>query len=230
MTSPDLQNLADNFRSPAFPASVFISFEGIEGAGKSTQILRTQRYLESQGAQGSHPCGNPAEPPLGKNYARLSCPPRMNSTPWRKCTCLPALAPKLLSKVTLQELAVPQTAIIYDRYLDSTLAYQGYGAEVDAATILQTHQYFPLNLVPHLTFYLEIDVETSLLRQRQRNLPQDYFESRGEKFYKKVLAGYQFACDLFPHRISRIQDDGNASEEDIFDRIRPLLDNLLETL
>ena len=223
-----LQTLVDNFRTPAFPASFFISFEGIEGAGKSTQILRTQRYLESKGFR-VLTLREPGGTAFGEKLrqAILDSPEKLH--PIAEMYLFASSRTQLLSKVTLPELAVPQTVVIYDRYLDSTLAYQGSGAELDTTTILQTHQYFPLNLVPHLTIYLEIDVETSLQRQRQRNIPKDYFESQGENFYRKVLDGYRTACDLFPDRISVIEDEGDASEEAIFDRIAPLLDDLLES-
>ena len=136
---------------------------------------------------------------------------------------------QLLSEVTLPELAVPRTVVIYDRYLDSTLAYQGHGAKVDTSAILGSHQYFPLNLVPHLTIYIKIDVKTSLVRQGRRNLPKDYFESRGEDFYKRIIDGYETARTLFPDRISVVEDGGDLSEEDVFDGIKPLLDGLWQS-
>ena len=227
MTSP-LDELLQIFRPPVFPGSFFISFEGIEGAGKSTQILRTQRYLESRGLR-VLTLREPGGTTFGEKLRRAILDSPQEIHPLAEMHLFASSRTQLLSEVTLPELLVPKTVIIYDRYLDSTLAYQGFGAKLETSAILRTHQYFPLNLMPHLTFYLKIDLKTSILRQNQRNLPRDYFESRGEDFYKRVLAGYETACTLFPERISVIEDEGNMSEETIFDRIKPLVNRLLET-
>ena len=227
MTSP-LNQLLDNFRPPVFPGSFFISFEGIEGAGKSTQILRTQHYLESCGLR-VLTLREPGGTTFGEKLRRAILDSPREIHPLAEMYLFASSRTQLLSEVTLPELLVPKTAVIYDRYLDSTLAYQGFGAKVETSAILRTHQHFPLNLVPHLTVYLKINLKTSLLRQSHRNLPQDYFESRGEDFYKRVLVGYETACTLFPERISVIEDKGNMSEEDIFNQIKPLLSHLLET-
>ena len=226
MTSP-LNELLENFRPPVFPGSFFISFEGIEGAGKSTQILRTQKYLESRGLRVLS-LREPGGTTFGEKLRRAILDSPKDIHPLAEMHLFASSRTQLLSEVTLPELLTPQTVIIYDRYLDSTLAYQGYGAKVDTSAILQAHQHFPLNLVPHLTIYLKINLATSRVRQSRRNLPKDYFESQGEDFYKRVLAGYEAACTLFPDRIAIIEDKGNTEEEAIFDRIKPLLDRLLE--
>ena len=227
MASP-LTELLNDFRPPVFPGSFFISFEGIEGAGKSTQILRAQRYLESRGLR-VLVLREPGGTTFGEKLRRAILDSPKEIHPLAEMHLFASSRTQLLSEVTLPELLIPKTAIIYDRYLDSTLAYQGYGAKVEVSAILRTHQYFPLNLVPHLTFYIKIGLETSLLRQSRRNLPKDYFESRGEDFYRRVLAGYETACTLFPDRISVIEDNGDLNEEAVFDRIVPRLDRMLET-
>ena len=222
-----LNELLESFRPPVFPGSFFISFEGIEGAGKSTQILRSQRYLESRKLR-VLTLREPGGTAFGEKLRRaiLDSPKKIH--PLAEMHLFASSRTQLLSEVTLPELLVPKTVVIYDRYLDSTLAYQGFGADVETSAILRTHQYFPLNLVPHLTIYLKIDLKTSLVRQSRRNLPKDYFESRGEDFYKKVLSGYETACTLFPDRISVIEDKNDIGEDAVFDRIKPLLDHLLE--
>ena len=226
MIIPDRELLA-NFRPPVFPGSFFISFEGIEGAGKSSQILRTQNYLESCGLR-VLALREPGGTSFGEKLRRAILDSSQDIHPLAEMHLFASSRTQLLSEVTLPELLVPKTVVIYDRYLDSTLAYQGHGAKVDTSAILQAHQHFPLSLVPHLTIYLKINLKTSIVRQSRRNLPKDYFESRGEDFYKRVLAGYETACALFPERISIIEDKGDTGEQAIFDRIRPLLDRLLE--
>ena len=227
MVMSNSNELLKNFRPPVFPGSFFISFEGIEGAGKSTQILRTQSYLESRGLR-VLTLREPGGTAFGEKLRRAILDSSKKIHPLAEMHLFASSRTQLLSEVTLPELFIPKTAVIYDRYLDSTLAYQGFGAEIDTSAILQAHQYFPLNLVPHLTIYLKINLETSLERQHHRNLPKDYFESRGEDFYKRVLDGYEHACTLFSDRISVVEDGGDIGEEDIFDQIKFLLKGLLE--
>jgi dTMP kinase len=132
---------------------------------------------------------------------------------------------QLLSEVTLKELSVPGTIVIYDRYIDSTLAYQGKGRKLGARAVLLTHQTFPLSLMPHRTLYLSIDLPTSHGRQKMRNAPKDYFESQGEDFYRALIEGYEEAIELFPDRIVRI--DASYDQDQVFSQIQKAVDELL---
>ena len=134
---------------------------------------------------------------------------------------------QLLTEVTLKELDQGNTIIIYDRYIDSTIAYQGVARGLGIEPILSMHQHFPLNLVPHKTFYLRIPLETSCVRQEKRNLPKDYFESKGSNFYEQLIQGYDAAADLFPERIEVI--DGHLSEDQVFESIKNSLLKLLQS-
>ena len=128
----------------------------------------------------------------------------------------------------MKELEKGGTAIICDRYIDSSLAYQGIGRNLGFNAILQMHSLFPLNLVPHLTFYFRIDLETSYARQKMRNAPKDYFEAQGGEFYKKLIYGYDKAAEIFPNRIKTI--DGNRDMETVFSDVRSLLDQLIHSI
>ena len=124
---------------------------------------------------------------------------------------------QLLFEVTLKELEVPGTVVIYDRFLDSTLAYQGEGRGIGFEAILGFHQLFPLTLVPHATFYLEISPEESLARQKKALASRDYFERQGSDFYGRLVEGYKKVCKVFPERIKVI--DGGLSEEEVFEKV-----------
>ncbi|MFZ8934736.1 MAG: dTMP kinase, partial [Bacteriovoracaceae bacterium] len=83
-----------------------------------------------------------------------------------------------------------------------------------------------LNLVPHLTFYLKISIETSQERQKMRNAPKDYFESQGIEFYRNLVEGYEQAYQLFPKRIKLIDAEKNGDE--VYKSVLKELVNLLE--
>ena len=220
-----LDQLVKEFRPPAFPGSLFLSFEGIEGAGKSTQIVATQKHLEERGFR-VLVLREPGGTSFGEKLRQAILDSKTALHPVAEMHLFASSRAQLLAEVTLKELDVPNTAVIYDRYLDSSIAYQGEGGGLGAETILNCHREFPLNLVPHLTFYLEIDLPTSMERQRGRNLPKDYFESQGEEFYRKLLAGYQTARRLFPERIHSL--DGGQSPERVTDEICRKIDSFLQ--
>lgn len=216
--------MINTFRSPAFPGSYFLSFEGIEGAGKSTHISKIKNYLEEQKNFRVLVFREPGGTSFGEKLRSAILGNTNEITPLAEAHLFASSRSQLLSEVILHELSVPNTIVICDRYIDSSMAYQGFARGLGIAEIMQIHNIFPLNLVPHLTFYLRIDVETSEKRQKIRNAPKDYFESKGMTFYKKLVDGYDMLCELFPHRICKI----NAEES--IDTIQVQLVSIIENL
>ncbi len=218
------KELAKQFRAPAFPGSYFLSFEGIEGAGKSTQIVKVRDYLESVGFRVLV-----LREPGGTSFGEKLRQAILNSTspihPIAELHLFASSRAQLLTEVTLKELETPNTVIIYDRYLDSTLAYQGKARGLGFETILRTHLSFPLTLVPHLTFYLRIPADLSLTRQKMRNAPKDYFEKQGQNFYQNLVDGYDEAAELFNERIITL--NGNQSVDKVFEDILAPLNALI---
>lgn len=205
------QDLLNSFRSPAFPGSYFLSFEGIEGAGKSTQIIRLKKHLEDKNFR-VLVLREPGGTPFGEKMRQAILENKTEITPLAEAYLFASSRVQLLSEVILKELAVPNTFIICDRYIDSSLVYQGHSRGLGVAEVLNIHTAFPLNIVPHLTFYLRIDAETSEKRQKIRNAPKDYFESKGLEFYKKLVVGYDLVAELFPHRILKLNADVTLDE------------------
>lgn len=217
--------LISTFRAPEFPGSFILSFEGIEGAGKSTQITRLKNYLEKNNYR-VLVLREPGGTPFGEKLRQAILDNKSDLTPLAEAHLFASSRAQLLTEVTLKELSIPNTIIIYDRYLDSSLAYQGHARGLGVAEILEIHNIFPLNLVPHLTFYLRIDAETSEKRQKLRNAPKDYFESKGMEFYKKLVVGYDLALELFPHRIIKINAEKSLDEVEL--EITAVMDRLLK--
>ena len=220
------KELLSAFRPPAFPGSFFISIEGIEGAGKSTQINRLKESLEKNNFRVLI-LREPGGTPFGEKLRSAVLNTKTKLHPVAEAHLFAASRAQLLEEVTLKELAIPNTVIICDRYIDSTLAYQGKARKLGAKTILDIHNCFPLNLVPHLTLYLKISLETSHERQKMRNAPKDYFESQGDSFYLDLIEGYDDACELFPDRIVTVDAERDENEvfEDIDKEIQKLIFN-----
>ena len=216
--------LIDSFRAPEFPGSFFLSFEGIEGAGKSTQIIRLKNYLEKNNYR-VIVLREPGGTAFGEKLRQAILDTKSDITPLAEAHLFASSRAQLLTEVTLKELATPNTVVIYDRYLDSSIAYQGHARNLGVASILEIHNIFPLNLVPHLTFYLRIESDTSEKRQKIRNAPKDYFESKGPEFYKKLVVGYDLCLELFPHRIVKL--DAEQSLDVIELEIQAIMNKLL---
>lgn len=218
------KELLQQFRPPAFPGSFFLSFEGIEGAGKSTQIVRIKEYLESKDFRVLI-LREPGGTPFGEKLRQAILNSTSELEPIAEAYLFASSRSQLLTEVTLKELNTPGTIVIYDRYIDSSIAYQGMARGLGVDTVLQIHNVFPLNLMPHKTFYLEISADTSMGRQTIRNAPKDYFESRGKDFYEKLIQGYNTSIDLFPDRISVI--DGSRDLDSVFESIKEEINTLI---
>ena len=204
--------LLSSFRAPAFPGSFFLSFEGIEGAGKSTQITRLKEYLEIEKKFRVLVLREPGGTPFGEKMRQAILETKTEITPLAEAHLFASSRAQLLTEVVMKELAIPNTIIICDRYIDSSMVYQGHARGLGVAEVLEIHNIFPLNLVPHITFYLRIGVETSEKRQKIRNAPKDYFEAKGIEFYKKLVVGYDLMHELFPNRILKLDAEGSLDQ------------------
>ncbi len=213
-----------HFRTPEFPGSFFLSFEGIEGAGKSTQINRLKDFLEKKNFRVIL-LREPGGTSFGERLREAILNAKTELHPLAEALLFASSRTQLLTEVTLKELCQPNTVVIYDRYIDSSIAYQGIARGLGAKEIIDIHSAFPLNLVPHLTLYLRITPEVSEKRQKMRNAPKDYFESRGMKFYQDLVEGYDLAASVFNERIFTINADKtlDAVELEIQEAVLSLL-------
>ncbi|MBI2520789.1 MAG: dTMP kinase [Bdellovibrio sp.] len=220
------QELLQSFRPPAFHHSYFISFEGIEGSGKTTQIRLTKEFLEERNFRVLI-LREPGGTTFGEHLRQAVLSTTTQLHPLAEAYLFAASRAQLLHEVVMKELSIPNTVVICDRYLDSTLVYQGKARNLGHRLILEIHQHFPLNLTPHITFFLEIGLDTSRDRQRQRNSPKDYFEGQGEAFYRKLIEGYQEVRELFPDRICTL--NGELVPDEVFALIQERLNALLKS-
>ncbi|MCY4524409.1 MAG: dTMP kinase [Halobacteriovoraceae bacterium] len=219
-----IAELLQKFRPPAFPGSYFISFEGIEGAGKSKQIEKVFNYLEKQKFRVLM-LREPGGTIYGEKLRQAILQTKTPLHPLAEAYLFASSRIQLLNEVILKELGTPGTVIVCDRYMDSSLAYQGFARGLGIDNILGIHGFFPLNLLPHVTFFIDISLKTSRERQKARNASKDYFESQGDDFYLKLIEGYHRAAEIFPQRIHTI--DGEKNEDDVFKQITTVLDQLL---
>ena len=212
------------FRPPAVKDSLFITFEGIEGAGKSTQIKKLDHFFQDSGYRTIH-LREPGGTPFGEALRAAILQSETPLHPMAEAHLFASSRAQLLKEVILKELEQPKTVVICDRYIDSSLAYQGTARGLGQETILELHKNTPLNTLPHKTIYIRIGLETSLERQMVRNQKKDYFESQNRDFYQKLIEGYDEAAKRFPQRIATV--DGERDIDKIYADIITIVKELV---
>lgn len=209
-------SILKDFKAPNTPGSMFISFEGIEGSGKTTQISLLSKALESKGLSISS-FREPGGTPFGEKLREAILQSEEKLAPMAEACLFASSRAQLIEKRILPALQKKGSVVIVDRYLDSSLAYQGVARGLGIENVLDLHHRGPLTTVPHLSFYIKIDAETSWKRQAARGDEKDYFEKEKDEFYHQLINGYDQAAKLFPERFCVI--DGKQSVEAISSKI-----------
>lgn len=200
------------FQPPVTPESLFLSLEGIEGSGKTTQLNAIRAYLEGKGYR----ClvlREPGGTVFGEKLREAVLTSPVKLSPLAECHLFLASRAQLLQEKILPFLLEqPRSVVILDRYLDSTLAYQGRARRLGFETVLSLHQHHPLCLVPHRTYFLDISLETSHERQNKRGGTKDYFESQEAEFYLNLIDGYRQVARTFPDRVKTVDAERSETE------------------
>lgn len=219
-----LTQLISQFTTPSSQQGLFLSLEGIEGSGKSTQINFIKSFFEEQGYQVlclREPGGTTFGEKLREAILQSDSPLH----PLAEAHLFVSSRTQLLHQRILPFLSNPKAVVIVDRYIDSSLAYQGRARGLGYETILKLHTDTPLNILPHRTFFLDITLETSLQRQAARGNKKDYFESEKIDFYNSLIKGYQQVAALFSQRVKTI--DGTLEPGQVSAIIKKELQELL---
>jgi dTMP kinase len=181
----------------------FISFEGIEGTGKSTQARLLARALTERG----HSVVLTAEPggtELGQRIRSLLLDVRHSGMePVTELLLYSAARRQHLSKVILPALEEGKV-VITDRFSDSTLAYQGYARGLDRELIASLDTWVTGGRKPHLTLLLDTDVETGLTRNRQAE-KVDRLELEDVAFHRRVREGFRKIREEEPERVLLVE-------------------------
>jgi dTMP kinase len=215
--------LLSKFKPPTFENSFFFTFEGVEGSGKTTQIELLTKALSEQ--YRVIKLREPGGTSFGEKLRQSVLEAKTPLHPLAEAHLFASSRAQLLHEVIIKELSSPGTIVVCDRYLDSSLAYQGVARGLGIETILHLHQDFPLCIVPHLTFFLKASVNLSQNRMRERNLPPDYFESQANLFHQKLVRGYDEVAEIFPERIKvlKADDDKNLISQQILSLVTKVL-------
>jgi dTMP kinase len=203
---------------------LFITFEGIDGSGKTTQIKKLDKYLNEKkietvvtrdpgGTDISEAIRNIA---LNNKYTNMS-----NET---EVLLYCSSRAQLVNEIIIPTINSSKT-VLCDRFIDSTLAYQGFGRGFDLKTLEFLNNFVCKKIEPDVTFFFDIGID--IFTERFFNNNKDRIESESIEFHKKVIDGYNRLAKSNKKRIKKI--DGRMDINSIFDEIITEVENLLRS-
>jgi dTMP kinase len=194
-----------------------VTFEGGEGSGKSTQIEKLADFLRREG-HAVVTAREPGSTRVGEAVRELLLRTGPDLAPEAELALFLAARAQLTAEIVRPALAAG-TVVLLDRYGDSSIAYQGHGRGLDPERVAECNALVTGGLQPDLTVLIDVPVEASAERSRQR--AADRIERAGEAFHRRVRAAYREMALNEPERFVVL--DGTGSIEAVQSAIRELV-------
>lgn len=199
---------------------LFITFEGADGCGKTTQLNLLKDYLTSKGFDVVI-TREPGGKGLGEKVREILL--NYGGVVSDRCESFLFLADRAQNIDIIVNPAVEQGKIVLcDRHTDSTVAYQGYGRGLDITEINMLNNLATHNRKPDLTLVFDVDIDTSMQRVGQN---KDRMESAGKEFFNRVRNGYLELAKQEPQRIKVI--NSTKSIDEVFEDVKKIIDSYL---
>jgi dTMP kinase len=196
---------------------VFVSFEGVDGSGKTTQASLLAESLRADGRD-VVATREPGGTQLGEEVRKLLLE-GVEMTAWAETTLFAAARAELADRVIAPAVAAGKD-VVCDRYIDSSLAYQGIARGLGLERVLELNLVVTAGVLPDRTFLVLVDPEVAFRRTK----PSDRIEREGKDFHRAVDEAYRALAEIFPDRIIPIDGDREADvvAEEILGRVREL--------
>jgi dTMP kinase len=209
--------------------SLFITFEGTEGCGKSTQVELLAERLRALGHR-VRVLREPGGTPIGEEIRHTLKHSKVNVTMTYETELLLMNASRAqLVRETIRPALAVGEIVLCDRFYDSTTAYQGYGRGLDLALVRSVIDFAVGDTRPDLTLLLHVPAEVSAerLQSRQSTLPfvRDRLEEGDKYFFERVAQGYEAIAAAEPDRVRVVSGTGTIEVvcENIWELVRPIL-------
>ncbi len=209
---------------------LFLTFEGIEGSGKTTQCHRIGATLTALGysvLETREPGGTPCAEKIRALLLNNASSRHKKETMTAECeTALVFAARSQHIRHQILPALSRGMIVLCDRFTDSTMAYQGYGRKLDLKILETFSRFVTHDLIPHLTFLFDLPIKEGLARRRRaKNLNR--LDRESQAFHRRVRQGFLTLADQFPERIVVI--NGRESPENIADTIEHMVITLVRT-
>ena len=209
--------------------SLFITFEGTEGCGKSTQVELLAERMRALGHR-VRVLREPGGTPIGEEIRHTLKHSKVNVTMAYETELLLMNASRAqLVRETIRPALAVGEIVLCDRFYDSTTAYQGYGRGLDLALVKSVIDFAVGDTWPNLTLLLHVPPEVSAerLQSRQSTLPfvRDRIEEGDRYFFERVAQGYEAIAAAEPDRVQVVSGTGAIEVvcENIWELVRPVL-------
>ncbi len=209
-------------------SGAFITFEGTEGSGKSTQCRSLARSLRGQGfhvLETREPGGTPLAERIRKLMLTRVQPNALIEPITPACEAMLIFAARAQHIAHVIQPALEKGMIVLcDRFFDSTMAYQGYARRLDKSMLNQTQQFIANRLQPHLTFFLDLPIQEGLAR-RQQSKKQDRLDQESFAFHQRVRRGFVSLAKENPTRIKKV--DARQSPQALTSHIAAIVEQMI---
>ena len=202
----------------------FITFEGIDQSGKSTQLKLLAGAMKQAGLS-VLTVREPGGTPLGESLRELLLgPEHAGMDPWTEALLYAAARAQLVKDV-IRPALMQGKIVLSDRFIDSSLVYQGMARDLGVERILDLNRGATGGLMPDLTFVFHLEVDASRERLANRGSAEDRIEGEPMEFHRRVEAGYRRLEEMYPARVAGI-DAGRGIDEIHADVVRECRERL----
>lgn len=208
-------------------AGLFISFEGIDGCGKSTQLAMLAAWLRDRGIEPVQ-LREPGGTVLGEQLRAVLLDPATGAIAGSAEALLYAASRAQLIEEVVRPALRAGRVVLADRYVDSSLAYQGAGRGLGVDEVFAANRLAIGDVLPDQTLYVRVDPQLSAQRRAAHLDDDDRIEAAGDAFFQTVAAAYDELARRHPARISTI--DGARAREQVFSDIVAAVAPLVQPL
>lgn len=190
---------------------LLISFEGVDGCGKSTQLRRLADALLAVGVE-PLVVREPGGTPLGEQVREILLSPATGEIDHAAEALLYAASRAELVATVIEPALAAGRIVLVDRYVDSSLAYQGAGRGLGLERVLEANLLATRGRLPHVTVLVQLDPAAARARARSAGAEADRLEQAGGAFFSRVAAAYRELAERWPERIVTVDGDGSPAE------------------